>query len=130
MDWHQIQTKKDVTYFLEKTNALHDGYLLSVQYENKGIMSHEYGYDFDFSLTKLTIRILITSIRDAIAEIEFSNIAEWQIQEFWQSAILDTSIVFRKRGIYDFIVWADGDSMEDGSYVVAQFMKWRLITEE
>ena len=33
----EIKTGKDIQFFLNKTNALHDGYIINVQYTNSGI---------------------------------------------------------------------------------------------
>ena len=71
-----IKTKKDVENFLNKTNALHDGYIIGVQYTNGGITKLEYGHHFNPEQTKLIIQVLVTSIFDAIVEIELNDINE------------------------------------------------------
>ena len=38
MDYLYIKAPKDVEYFLEKTNSLHDGYIIGVQYTNDVVM--------------------------------------------------------------------------------------------
>ena len=71
--FNTIKTKKDIENFLDKTNALHDGYIIGVQYTNGGITKLEYGHHFNPEQTKLIIQVLVTSIFDAIVEIEFEN---------------------------------------------------------
>ena len=123
-----IKTKKDVENFLDKTNALHDGYIIGVQYTNGGITKLEYGHHFNPEQTKLIIQVLVTSIFDAIVEIEFENLLEWQIRDN-QWDITDSSIIFDENGL---IIWLDdvyttAEEMKKGSYVIAKNMKWRII---
>ena len=123
-----IKTKKNVENFLDKTNALHDGYIIGVQYTNGGITKLEYGHHFNPEQTKLIIQVLVTSIFDAIVEIEFENLLEWQIRDN-QWDITDSSIIFDENGS---IIWLDdvyttAEEMKKGSYVIAKNMKWRII---
>ena len=69
--YNTIKTEKDIEFFLEKTNSLHDGYIVGVQYVNNGISIGRNCYEFNNEKTKLIIRILVTSIWDAVIEIEF-----------------------------------------------------------
>lgn len=126
--FNQIKTGKDIELFLEKTNCLHDGYIIDVHYTHKGISKTENGHYFEPDKTKLILKILVTSIWDTIVEIEFDGLFEWQIKES-QRDITDTSIVFDER---NNIVWSDDAyiSMEEarnGSYAVASSMKWRIV---
>ena len=52
-----IKTKENVENFLDKTNALHDGYIIGVQYTNGGITKLEYGHHFNPEQTKLIIQV-------------------------------------------------------------------------
>ena len=122
-----IKTKKDVENFLDKTNALHDGYIIGVQYTNGGITKLEYGHHFNPEQTKLIIQVLVTSIFDAIVEIEFENLLEWQIRDN-QWEITDSSIILDENGS---IIWLDdvyttAEEMKKGSYVIAKTMQWRI----
>ena len=122
-----IKTKKDVENFLDKTNALHDGYIIGVQYTNGGITKLEYGHHFNPEQTKLIIQVLVTSIFDAIVEIEFENLLEWQIRDN-QWDITDSSIIFDENGL---IIWMDdvyttAEEIKKGSYVIAKTMQWRI----
>ena len=122
-----IKTKKDVENFLNKTNALHDGHIIGVQYTNGGITKLEYGHHFNPEQTKLIIQVLVTSIFDAIVEIEFENLLEWQIRDN-QWDITDSSIIFDENGS---IIWLDdvyttAEEMKKGSYVIAKTMQWRI----
>ena len=64
---------------------------------------------------------------DAVVEIEFENLLEWQIKDN-QSDIFDVSVFFNKNNL---IVWMDdiytsAEDMKKGSYVIAESMKWRI----
>ena len=122
-----IKTKKDIENFLDKTNALHDGYIIGIQYANGGITKLDYGHHFNPEQTKLIIQVLVTSIFDTIVEIEFENLFEWQIRDN-QWDITDSSIIFDENGS---IIWLDDvytttEEMKKGSYVIAKTMKWRI----
>lgn len=122
-----IKTKENIKNFLDKTNALHDGYIIGVQYTNGGITKLDYGYHFNPEQTKLIIQVLVTSICDTVVEIEFENLLEWQIKDN-QWDITDSSIMFDENGS---IIWLDNvytnaEEMKKGSYVIAKTMKWRI----
>jgi len=107
---------------------LHDGYILSVQYSHNGITASENRVDFEPDKTKLTLQILVTSIWDAIVEIEFESLFEWQIKDS-QGDIFHTSVTFDEQGR---IVWSDDayinmDEVKKISYAIASSMKWRII---
>ena len=126
--FHEIKSDTDIQTFLKKTNFLHDGYIVGVQYVNEGISRIENGYRFNPEQTKLTLQILVTSIWDAIVEIEFENLWEWQIKDD-QRDITDITVMFDKQ---NQIVWSDDvyinmDEVKNGSYVIAKIMKWRMI---
>ena len=126
--FHEIKISEDVRFFLEKTNYLHDGYILDVRYTHKGISKIENGHYFEPDKTKLILQILVTSIWDAVVEIEFESLFEWQIKDAW-GEITDTSVLFDE---HNWIVWSDDayssmDEVKKGSYVIASSMKWRMI---
>ena len=126
--YNSIKSSEDIQYFLEKVNSLHDGYIIGVQYANNGISKIEHGHSFNPEQTKLILKILVTSIDDAVVELEFENLSEWQIKDN-QYDITDTSIVFNDN---NYIVWCDDifvniDEMKNSSYVIAKSMKWRII---
>ena len=69
----------------------------------------------------------MTSICDAVVEIEFENLLEWQIKDN-QSYIFDVSVFFNENNL---IVWMDdiytsAEDMKKRSYVIAESMKWRI----
>ena len=119
--FNSVKTQKDIKMFLDKTNSLHDGYIVGVQYLNNGISSIGNGYSFNPEETKLILRILVTSICDALVEIEFENLLEWQIKDS-QCDITDTTVIINEKR---WIVWADD------TYSNEEEMKKRLdkITE-
>ncbi len=123
-----IKSKEDIENFLDKTNSLHDGYIIGVQYTNNGISADERGHHFNQEQTKLTIQVLVTSIYDTIVELEFENLLEWQIRDN-QFDITDTSVVFDEQ---NWIVWSDDvfidmNDSKRGSYAIAKSMKWRFV---
>lgn len=117
--------------FIEKTNALHDGYVIGVEYRNNGIKITQTGmaYEFNYELTRLKIRVLITSICDVVLDMVFENILKWKVTD-GQCDILEAAVCFDDKG---FIVWSDDEIDLDkldrnDSYVIAKKMKWRLLT--
>ena len=124
---HSIKSIKDINNFLEETNSLHDGYVVEVRYNNDGISKIEGGHYFEPSKTKLVLQILVTSICDAVVEIEFENLLEWQIKDD-HADILGVSVFVNEENL---IVWMDdiytsAEDMKKGSYVIAESMKWRI----
>lgn len=124
---HSIKNANDIKDFLVQTNSLHDGYVLQVKYHNDGISKTESGHYFEPAKTTLVLQILVTSIWDAVVEIEFENLLEWQIK-YNQSGIFDVSVFFSEDNL---IVWMDdiytnAEDMKKGSYVIAESMKWRI----
>ena len=129
--FNEIKTEKDIQYFLENTNSLHDGYIVGVQYTNDILTNvDENGYFTKPYATKLILKILVTSIWNTVVEIEFENLWEWQLlNDTYFSVILDTSISFNDKG---YIIWADDvwenrDDLEGCSYAIAKSMKWRIV---
>lgn len=126
--YNEIKTIKDIEFFLDKTNSLHDGYIINVHYANNGISIDGDTYYFNPEQTKLTLQILVTSICDTIIEIEFEYLKEWQIKEN-QWDITDTTVFLDKD---NWILWSDDvyvnqDELKNSSYVIAKAMKWRVI---
>ncbi|MBR6744796.1 MAG: hypothetical protein IKM00_06240 [Clostridia bacterium] len=131
MEFYSIKSNEDIQFFLEKTNSLHDGYIVGVQYTNDVRTNVDENGDFiNPEATKLMIRILVTSIWDTVVEIEFENLLEWQLlNDPYFSVILDTSVSFNDKG---YIIWADDlwekrDDLEGCSYAIAKSMKWRIV---
>lgn len=129
MDFYFIKSSEDIALFLEKTNSLHDGYIVGVQYTNDIHTNvDENGYFINPCATKLIIRILVTSIYDTLVEIEFDALKEWQIKDnLWD--MQDTSVLFDDQ---NFIVWSSNsfinmNELKKHSYVIADSMKWRII---
>ena len=123
-----IENFADIDTFIKKTNALHDGYIIAVEFQNNGIKISDDVYEFNSELKQLKIRVLITSIQDVILEMVFENILEWKITDSGYD-ILEASVGFNDKG---FIIWADGaidmDNIEkNDSYVIAEKMKWRIF---
>ena len=125
--YYSIKSNEDIQCFYEKANSLHDGYIIGVQYEHKGIAKTEHGHVFDFEQTKLVLKILVTSIWDAVVELEFDGICEWQIKDN-QWDMTDTTVMFDDQ---DRIIWSDDvyinmEETKKGSYIIAKSMKWRI----
>ncbi len=126
--YNEIKTIKDIEFFLDKTNSLHDGYIINLHYANNGISIDGDTYYFNPEQTKLTLQILVTSICDTIIEIEFEYLKEWQIKDN-QWDITDTTVFLDKD---NWILWSDDvyvnqDELKNSSYVIAKAMKWRVI---
>ena len=130
MEFITIKDKRDIEKFLNKTNAMHDGHIISVQYSNCGISKEGGGYLYDPQKTKLNVKILITSIYDAVVELEFEHLLEWQIKDnSCISYIFEASVTFSEQG---FVVWTDDilfdiNDIKGCSYAIAESMKWRIV---
>ena len=124
----KIKTTDDIEEFRERTNDLHDGYLVGVHYANNGITSIPHGHLFDFQKTRLTLQILVTSMYDTLVELEFEGLWEWQIKEN-ESDMTDTTLMFdeKKRIIWSDDQYVNMEELKKGSYAIAQSMKWRFV---
>lgn len=127
-EYNLIKSKQDIDVFLDRTNGLHDGYMIGVQYEHRG---HTGGnpHQIDTTLSVLKIRIMVTSINDAVVELVFQDISEWQIKDYNTSDIFGVTISIADDGN---VIWTDNYSTEadvrkNGSFVVANTMKWRFV---
>lgn len=122
-----ISTNKDIEIFLDKTNGLHDSYLISVQYIHNGHTSGN-PHLINPKLSELRVRYMVTSIQDVIVELVFSSLIEWQIKDN-SFDITDAAISIAENGN---VIWADDCSTEveireSGSYVIAEKMNWRFV---
>ena len=127
MDYRIISDEKDAAAFLAEANGLHDGYIISVDYQHQGYTWGNPMY-IDPEKTKLVLRVMVTSIDDTLIEMVFEGIKDFQIKDV-EYELLDSSISFSKD---EFITWCgdlstEPDSMRDSNYVVASMMKWRII---
>ena len=125
--YNSIKSSEDIQYFLEKVNSLHDGYIIGVQYINNGISKIAHGHSFNPEQTKLVVKILVTSIGDAVVELEFENLLEWQIKDN-QWDMTDTTVMLDD---HNWIIWSDDvyinmEEVKKGSYVIAESMRWRI----
>ena len=126
-EFQVVESSKDIDMFLGCTNSLHDAYLIGVQYEHNG-HSGENPHWINHKLSKLKLRFIITSINNAVVELIFSAISEWQIKDN-TFEITDTAISFDKNGN---VIWTDDNSTEPFvkervSYVIAEKMKWHFV---
>ena len=129
MSYNEIKTTDDIQAFLDQTNALHDGYIIAIKYTNPGITKTGNTHYFHPEQTGLTLQILVTSIWDTVVEIEFEHLWAWQIKDN-QWEMISAAVAFDS---LNRIVWSDGvydrmDEAKTGSYVIAQSMKWRIVT--
>ena len=125
-EYIKITSQKDIDDFIEQSNALHDGYVLSVQFLRRGFKRLDSGaLEICPEESELTIKILITSIWDTDIELHFKGVSEWQVfDNSWD--IFETAVSVSDNGQ---IVWTDGETTDeatrkDGSYVVAQSMEY------
>ncbi len=129
--FNEIKTEKDIQDFIDKTNSLHDGYIIGVQYTNDVHTNvDENGYFTNPDATKLILRILVTSIWDTVVEIEFESLWKWQVlNDTYFDVILDTSVSFNDKGyiVWADDVWTDQNDLEGCSFAIAKSMKWRIV---
>ena len=124
MTYHPINSQTDIDLFLDRTNCLHDAYLIGVDYAHHGHTCGNPHY-IDPDKAELRLRWLVTSIYDKTVELVFTAPLEWQLKEWGY----DITVSLTDKG---FVIWADLDSTapefrEQGSYVIAQSMKWRFL---
>ena len=124
-----IQNEEDINSFIEKTNALHDGYIIAIEYNHSGIKVVDQGYEISPELTRLMIQIMVTSINDAVVELIFENILDWKMTDT-ENEILDSYVFMDKNG---WLVWSDDANnkstyKQNSFYVVAEKIKWRIIS--
>lgn len=127
MTYHTIDSQSDIDLFLDRTNGLHDAYLIGVQYAHNGHTGGNPSY-IDPDRAELRLRWLVTSIYDRIVELVFTAPLQWQLRDQGFD-ITDTAVSFTDNG---FVVWADDFSTDpevrkSGSYVIAKAMKWRFL---
>ncbi|MBE6572748.1 MAG: hypothetical protein E7656_10920 [Ruminococcaceae bacterium] len=129
--FNEIKTEKDIQDFIDKTNSLHDGYIVGLQYTNDVHTNvDENGYFKNLDATKLILRILVTSIWDTVVEIEFESLWKWQVlNDTYFGVILDTSVSFNDKGyiVWADDVWTDQNDLEGCSFAIAKSMKWRIV---
>ena len=129
--FNEIKTEKDIQDFIDKTNSLHDGYIIGVQYTNDVHTNvDENGYFKNPDARKLILRILVTSIWDTVVEIEFESLWKWQVlNDTYFDVILDTSVSFNDKGyiVWADDVWTDQNDLEGCSFAIAKSMKWRIV---
>lgn len=126
-EYNEIQSKMDIKDFLERVNGLHDSYLIGVEYTHRG---HTGGnpHIIDPELTELRLRFMVTSMHDAVVELVFRSVSQWQIKD--RGFDVTDCAVSLESGT---VIWADDYSTdpsirEGGSYVVAAKMKWRFVS--
>ena len=96
-------------------------------FENGRSLKCEHGHSFDLERSKLVLKILVTSIWDAVVELEFDGLYEWQIKDN-QLDMTDTTVMFDD---HNRIVWSDDvyinmEEVKKGSYAIAMSMRWRI----
>ena len=128
MDYHIISDEIDAAVFLSEANGLHDGYIVSVDYQHHGYTWGNPMY-IDPEKTKLVLRVMVTSIYNTLIEMVFEFIKDFQIKDD-EFGLLDSSITFSKDG---YVTWCgdlttEPDSLRDSNYVVSKVMKWRIVS--
>ena len=94
MDYRIISDEKDAAAFLAEANGLHDGYIVSVNYQHQGYTWGNPIY-IDPEKTKMVLCVMVTSIYDTLIEIVFESIKDFQIKDA-DYELLDSSISFSK----------------------------------
>ena len=128
MDYQLIRDDKDASAFLSEVNGLHDGYIVSVNYQHQGYTWGNPLY-IDPKKTGLILTVMVTSIDNTLVEMSFEHIKDLQIRNIGYE-LLDSSISISEDG---FITWC-GDSettpgaLHDSVYVIAKVMKWKIVS--
>ena len=125
-DYIYINNQKDAEYFIEQCNGLHDGLILSFSFQHNGISNG--GYRIDYSKTKLTMQVLVTShIDKIIVEMVFEGIFNWNICS-GMTDIYGSNFAFDRHGI----IWTDAFSTDpkiykENTYIQAHYIGWKII---
>ena len=128
MDYRIISDEKDAAAFLSEANGLHDGYIVSVNYQHQGYTWGNPIY-IDPEKTKLVLCVMVTSIYDTLIEIVFESIKDFQIKDA-DYELLDSSISFSKGG---YVTWCgdlstEPDPLRNSNFVISKVMKWRIVS--
>ena len=128
MGYQEIRNKSNASAFLSEVNGLHDGYIVSANYQHQGYAWGNPLY-IDPQKTKLVLTVMVTSIDNTLVEMTFEYIKDLQIRDV-EYELLDSSIFFSEDG---FITWrgdsiTEPDSLHDSVYVIAKTMKWKIIS--
>ena len=123
----EIKSKQDINDFLKETRGLHDGYIVDVQYKHSGIQRIDNCLHVHPDETKLTLKIFAPSIFDAIVEIEFKNLLDWQIKSgndyFYEACVnIETGYI-----VWSSEVYTSPERLKDSTYVIARSIKWRIV---
>ncbi len=126
-EYYPIRSRADISRFFDQTNGLHDSYLIGAEYTHCG---HTGGnpHIIDPELTELRLRFMITSMHDAVVELVFCSVSQWQLKDRGFD-VTDCAISLEN----GTAIWTDDYSTdpairEGGSYVVATKMKWRFVS--
>ena len=133
--FNQIKNQEDIEVFLQKTNMLHDGHVIFVNYEDNGFKRTDDGGLMRMPCyAKLDIKVLVTSMSDTVVEIEFEGVERWKIKN--TDMIFSTWLTITENG---WTVWASDFCQgvadintfnpEYCSFVIAQSMKWRIVKQ-
>ena len=120
MSYNFITCQEDIDFFLQKTAALNDGDILSVNYEDKGLRKTCMGYHFKPGKSELRIRVLVSS---NIVELVFSGLLHWKIADDGFE-LIKISLYMDQNGFLTLRDESDPDDM--ALHVVAEKMCWRI----
>ena len=127
MGYYEIRNEQDVSAFLTKVNGLHDGYIISANYQHLG---YTWGNPcfIDPHKSQLILNVMVTSINDTLVELCFEGIKDLQIKAI-NYELLDSFISFSEDG---FVTWCGDsstelDNLNNSNYVMAEIMKWRIV---
>ena len=127
-EYKYINSRDDAALFLQKTNGLHDGYIVGFEYSNDGIEAGDGWTSVNLEKSELRIRVLITSLEEKpTVELIFSGILDWKIKS-GVSVVFGSTIGFDEGAV----IWADAHSLErevlrESSFVKAADMRWRFL---
>ena len=128
-EYRSIKNELEAAAFLSEANGLHDGYIVSANYQHQGYTWGNPLY-IDPQKTKLVLRIMVTSICDTLVEMIFEDIQDLQIKDVGYD-LLDSSISFSGNG---FVTWCgdlstDPESLRNSNYVISKTMKWKIVSQ-
>ncbi len=126
--YFEIKTEADIQSFMEETSGLHDGHIISIAYTNDGVKFDGNRTVFDFTQTKLVLKIIRNDGLDGdVTEVVFENIYDWHMvsgggELFGCNIKLDGSMI-----CFTDSPGFEKQQLERSTYVMAFKMCWRKL---
>ena len=126
--YNLIKTDDDVRLLEESSNGLHDGIIVSIDFQNHGInRTGEYSIAYEHDKVEMKLRIRVLSDFDKLIELYFKEVQEYRLDSYPFDEFFGFFIEFDTRG---YVTWHDslpGDC--SANFVCARELSWRIVSE-